>query len=196
MIAIGRGLVVGLVALALAASCYPGADLVGARIKTQTVDAAPAWLHVAHPPGGVPYIADDQGRQVVLRGVLAAGLIDYWSGTDAAQLAPAPLFPIDPAAYENGRCPQNYATIRNPPLCRNDLAEMSRLVQLPVQDDGRHWTEASDDFRFAAAVAAFGQLLRDTPEKGLATWDKVLALARSAVSPRRGIDPNGPSRKR
>ena len=127
MRAVGRGLLVGLLALILAVSCYPGADLVGFRIQTQEVAAAAGWLHVAHPHGGLPYIADEQGRMVILRGVIAAGLIDYWSGSDPSVLAPPPLFPIDPAAYEGGRCPQNFATIRNPPLCQNDLVEMSRL---------------------------------------------------------------------
>src|SRR5207248_1519822 len=35
--------------------------------------------------------------------------------------------------------PQNYATIRNPPLCRNDLAEMSRLG-LDVLRLGLSWS--------------------------------------------------------
>ena len=39
---------------------------------------------------------------------------------------------------------------------------------------------ASSDFRFAAAVAAFGMLLRDSPHKGSATLDDVARLARSA----------------
>ena len=127
MRAIVRGLTVGLLALALSASCYPGADLVGLGIHTLEVGASPGWLHVAHPAGRTPYIADEQGRMVLLRGVVAAGLIDYWSGTDQRTLAAPPLFPIDPAAYDGGRCPQNYATIRNPPLCQNDLAEMRGL---------------------------------------------------------------------
>jgi Ca-activated chloride channel family protein len=62
-----------------------------------------------------------------------------------------------------------------------------RGLSRPAADDGRGWPAASDDFRFAAAVAAFGQLLRDTPAKGAATWDLVLALARPAV----GADPEG-----
>jgi hypothetical protein len=38
-------------------------------------------------------------------------------------------------------------------------------------------SEPSDDFKFAAAVAAFGLLLRDSPHKSDATYDLVLALA-------------------
>lgn len=127
MTRLARGVVVGAIALALSFSCYPGADLVGFRIHTTEQPAGPGRLHVAHPRGGTPYIADDQGRMVLLQGVVAAGLIDYWSGDDPRALDPAPLFPIDPAAYQDGRCPANYATIRNPALCEQDLAQMSRL---------------------------------------------------------------------
>lgn len=52
---------------------------------------------------------------MVLRGVNAAGLVDYWTG---ARDRP-PLFPIDPAAYQ-GRCPANVAAIEAPPLCEVD----------------------------------------------------------------------------
>lgn len=40
----------------------------------------------------------------------------------------------------------------------------------------------SDDFRFAASVAAFGLLLRDSEYKGDATFDKVKALANGAMA--------------
>lgn len=39
----------------------------------------------------------------------------------------------------------------------------------------------SDNFRFAAAVASFGMLLRDSEFKGNATYDQVLELAQSAL---------------
>jgi len=129
-----RALLWLLVALALAAG-YPGAGLASLDALSQSTPAqsgppgALPWLHVEHPGLGLlPYIADSQGRRVILRGAVAAGLVDYWSGTDVqADLAPAPHFPIDPAAYEGGRCPANSAEIWVPPLCRNDLIEMRRL---------------------------------------------------------------------
>ncbi len=40
----------------------------------------------------------------------------------------------------------------------------------------------SSDFRFASAVAMFGQLLRNSDFRGKATYDDVIALAR------RGLD--------
>ena len=47
--------------------------------------------------------------------------------------------------------------------------------------------EASPDFRFAAAVAGWGMLLRDSEHKGLATFQMVLELAQAA----KGDDPFG-----
>jgi len=63
----------------------------------------------------------------------------------------------------------------------------SELLALPVADSGRPLADASQDFRFAAAVAGFGMLLRDSPHKGNASYDMVVELARSAT----GDDPNG-----
>ena len=47
--------------------------------------------------------------------------------------------------------------------------------------------KASDDFRFASAVAEFGLLLRDSPYKGNARFDAVIERANGAI----GADPNG-----
>jgi Ca-activated chloride channel family protein len=63
--------------------------------------------------------------------------------------------------------------------------ETSKLLTIPVVD-GRS-ASASEDFRFAAAVAAFGMLLRDSPHKGKATYDSVLELAEEG----RGKDESG-----
>jgi Ca-activated chloride channel family protein len=45
----------------------------------------------------------------------------------------------------------------------------------------------SADIRFAAAVAAFGMLLRDSEHRGTATFGDVLALAKAG----QGDDPGG-----
>jgi hypothetical protein len=84
------------------------------------------WLHVAHPAGQRAFIADPEGRQVILRGAVTGALVDYWSGTDPADPRPAAHYPIDPTAFD-GTCPGNSATIVQPPLCRADLAEMHAL---------------------------------------------------------------------
>ena len=43
--------------------------------------------------------------------------------------------------------------------------------------------EASDDFRFASAVAAYGMILRNSEYRGAADYDMVCTLAGSATGP-------------
>jgi Ca-activated chloride channel homolog len=62
----------------------------------------------------------------------------------------------------------------------------SRLVEHAVRDGGRALDAASDDFRFAAAVAEWGMLLRRSEHRGEASYDEVLRLARGAL----GGDPH------
>ncbi len=61
----------------------------------------------------------------------------------------------------------------------------SKLLSFPVADD--HEGEASRDFRFSAAVAGFGMLLKGSEHKGDATFPMVRKLADGA----RGSDPQG-----
>ncbi len=68
-------------------------------------------------------------------------------------------------------------------------SDASQLLEWPIRreqalKDGK---EASDRFRFAAAVAGFGQLLRGGKYTGAFGYDEVQALARAA----RGDDPYG-----
>jgi Ca-activated chloride channel family protein len=61
--------------------------------------------------------------------------------------------------------------------------DTSRLIKQMAIDAGGDVAGASDDFRFAAAVAGFGMLLRDSPYKGNFTWAGVRELgATSKVS--------------
>ena len=61
----------------------------------------------------------------------------------------------------------------------------SRLLEHPVVDRGDA-VRPSDDFTFAAAVAAFGLILRDSEHKGSATMEDVVAMASRAQGPDRG----------
>jgi hypothetical protein len=128
-----RRAVLVLALLALAPSLLAG--LVSAQVVirgsapsgSKTVRGSPlSWLHVEHPRDGRPYLADEAGRYRILRGTVAAGLIDFYSGPDRSNRRPAPFHPIDPAAYE-GTCPANSALIRVPPLCAQDFREMRDL---------------------------------------------------------------------
>jgi len=55
--------------------------------------------------------------------------------------------------------------------------EKSKLLEFPVKDAGQAYGQASGDFKFASAVAAFGMVLRQSPHKGAATLDLALELA-------------------
>jgi Ca-activated chloride channel family protein len=59
--------------------------------------------------------------------------------------------------------------------------DKSSLMQYVVRDMRGNFSEASADFRFAAAVAGFGMMLRDSPYKGSATLGNVLEWARQGI---------------
>ncbi|AGA30882.1 vWA domain-containing protein [Singulisphaera acidiphila] len=65
--------------------------------------------------------------------------------------------------------------------------EKSQLLERGVTDGGTEYARASDDFKFASAVAGFGMLLRGSPTKGSLTYAGVHELAASAL----GQDPLG-----
>ncbi|MHC4729970.1 MAG: YfbK domain-containing protein [Planctomycetota bacterium] len=58
-------------------------------------------------------------------------------------------------------------------------SDTSTLMEQSVMDRDRGFDDASPDFRWASAVAAFGMLLRDSPHKGQVTWETVLELAKT-----------------
>ncbi len=65
--------------------------------------------------------------------------------------------------------------------------DQSRLLTRHVGDASSSIEGASQDMRFAAAVATFGMLLRDSAYGGEADWDLAARLARKAL----GDDPHG-----
>ena len=65
--------------------------------------------------------------------------------------------------------------------------DKSRLLEFSVTDNGRRFNNASTDFKFAAAVAEFGMLLRDSEFKGSSSYGAVLELAGEA----KGADAEG-----
>lgn len=88
---------------------------------------------------------------------------------------PAPL-PAGPVSPETLTVKMRYKT---------PDGEVCRKIERPFTDRGGDLV--SDDFRFASAVALFGQLLRDSDFKGTATYDDVIATARLGL----GDDPQG-----
>lgn len=54
----------------------------------------------------------------------------------------------------------------------------SKLLQISVKDEDRPSDKASAEFKFSAAVAGFGLMLRNSSYKGELTWNQVRQLAR------------------
>ncbi len=64
---------------------------------------------------------------------------------------------------------------------KEPTSDTSERIDVPIIDPGQRLTSASPHFRFAAAVAGFGMLLRDSPHKGDLTYPQVLDLAEAGL---------------
>ncbi len=107
----------------------------------------------------------------------------------AGKALPAPK--VEPLKYQPAPSAptEEKPEIRNPKLESNDElltlklrykapdAETSTLREYPFKDAGRTFAQSTRDFRFAAAVAGYGMILRDSPHKGTANWALVHELA-------------------
>ena len=49
---------------------------------------------------------------------------------------------------------------------KSPRATSSKLLDYPVKDSDKRWAAGAGDFKFAAAVAGFGMLLRDSTQRG------------------------------
>ncbi|MCG3149688.1 MAG: hypothetical protein PCFJNLEI_03153 [Verrucomicrobiae bacterium] len=70
---------------------------------------------------------------------------------------------------------------------KNPDADKSQLLTAALKNSGLRWRTASDDFQFAAAVATFGMVLRDSPQKSESNLNLAFELATAG----RGRDANG-----
>lgn len=59
--------------------------------------------------------------------------------------------------------------------------DVSKKLEFPLVDRGERFAEASEDFKFAAAVAGFGMLLRDSPHKGNVTLAEITRWAHEGM---------------
>lgn len=64
---------------------------------------------------------------------------------------------------------------------KEPVQDKSDLLEYVIRDSGKTFAAATADFKFAAAVAAFGMVLRDSPHKGNATLSGVLEMATSGL---------------
>jgi Ca-activated chloride channel family protein len=56
-------------------------------------------------------------------------------------------------------------------------SKTSFKLEFPLTDAGARWEQSTRDFRWAAAVAGFGMLLRESPYKGSLSWAAVEEMA-------------------
>ncbi|HOX32121.1 MAG TPA: DUF3520 domain-containing protein, partial [Spirochaetales bacterium] len=92
------------------------------------------------------------------------------------------LYEIEPAAG-SGAASLGEVRVRY----KKPAEDQSSLLTFPLAGGGGGYESASDDLRFAASVAAYGMLLRQSPHKGAADWKLVSSLARGAS----GADASG-----
>ena len=81
---------------------------------------------------------------------------------------------IDPKAYHSDELLTLKLRYKKPD------GHKSKLIEKAVFDKQLALEESSDNFRFSAAVAAFGMLLRDSEFRGNASLSDVLAMAKGA----------------
>ncbi|NOR45948.1 MAG: DUF3520 domain-containing protein, partial [Candidatus Delongbacteria bacterium] len=55
------------------------------------------------------------------------------------------------------------------------------LIEHPLADEGVKFSKTSNNFRWSAAVAEFGMLLRESKFSGDATFDGVIEMAKGSM---------------
>jgi len=75
----------------------------------------------ASGPSGLPQVVDSHGREVLLKGVNADGLVDYWRKDLKVP------YPPDTSAYANGRCAPDDPSVEGVPVCDFDFDQMRPL---------------------------------------------------------------------
>lgn len=95
---------------------------------------------------------------------------------------------VDPLKYQQGKVIGNKSEVLTVKLrYKQPAGDHSILMEKVLPYSNQEITDAPEDFRMAASVAAFGQLLRHSAFKGTATYDQVLSWAGNS----RGTDAEG-----
>ena len=99
--------------------------------------------------------------------------------------------PVDPLKYSSSERPVSTTASREMLTVKlrykKPDGDKSELIEKPVLDSNAAFASTSPDFKFAAAVAEFGMLLRDSEHKGNGTLGSVLEWANDG----KGADGNG-----
>jgi len=104
------------------------------------------------------------------------------------ELVPAdgsPRSGVDPLKYQAAR-PKGAVVASDELLTvklryKQPRGSRSKLMSTVVRDVGGGHERASEDFRWSAAVAGFGMVLRSSPHRGSASFELVHALAEGAI---------------
>ena len=110
-------------------------------------------------------------------------------GMDSHEETPA----VDPLKYQARKESKLAKTDNSPEMLtlkiryKAPTADVSSKLEFPLVDSGAGFAAASQDFKFSAAVASFGMMLRESPHKGAVTFDSVLGWAEDGL----GADAGG-----
>ena len=89
---------------------------------------------------------------------------------------------VDPLKYQTAHLAAGSPELLTLKLrYKEPASDTSKLLTYPVMDSGSALPSASDNARFAAAVAEFGMLLRDSKQRGGATYDEARQLAQKSL---------------
>jgi endoglycosylceramidase len=94
----------------------------GAQPLAGAPDRVLQFLHVGpvNPTSHLAQVVDERGREVLLKGVNADGLVDYWQQPPTL---PNP-YSIQPSDYAGMTCPPDVPAVEGVPVCPWDLAQM------------------------------------------------------------------------
>ena len=88
---------------------------------------------------------------------------------------------VDPLKYQSQSTKSSPEMLTLKLRYKDPDSETSKLISQPLLDAHGDIAGASDNLRFAAAVAELGMLLRDSQYKGDASYDAVRQLAQKAL---------------
>jgi Ca-activated chloride channel family protein len=99
---------------------------------------------------------------------------------------------VDPLKYQKNKALPVNATYNGEVMTvkfryKEPDGNKSQLLEQPVLDKSISFAQASENFRFAAAVAEFGMLLRNSEFKGHSSFNHVFVTAKTA----KGVDKEG-----
>jgi secreted protein with Ig-like and vWFA domain len=108
-----------------------------------------------------------------------AGAATAGRGAEPLKYQPAPANPPTAKPATAGPASEELLTVKL--RWKQPEGDTSALLEVPLAERGGGFDAASVDLRFAAAVAAFGMILRESEHKGTASLPLVAELAGSAL---------------